>query len=48
VKGIAPDVPMGSIYAGILPFWAAMVVCVAIITAFPQIVMIVPDTMMGK
>ena len=48
VKGIAQDVPMGRIFAGIMPFWAAMIVCVFIITAFPQIVMIVPDTMMGK
>ena len=45
VKGIAEDVPMGKIFAGILPFWIAMVVCVAIITAFPQIVMILPNTM---
>jgi len=46
VKGIAEDVPMGRIFAGILPFWIAMVVCVAIITAFPQIVMFLPNTMM--
>ena len=45
VKGIAEDVSMGRIFAGILPFWIAMVVCVAIITAFPQIVMILPNTM---
>ncbi|MGQ0543799.1 MAG: TRAP transporter large permease [Betaproteobacteria bacterium] len=48
VKGIAEDVPMGRIFAGIMPFWFAMVACVAIITAFPEIVMIVPNTMMGK
>jgi tripartite ATP-independent transporter DctM subunit len=48
VKGIAEDVPMGRIFAGIMPFWAAMIVCVLLLTAFPQIVMIVPDTMMGK
>jgi TRAP-type C4-dicarboxylate transport system permease large subunit len=48
VKGIAENVPMGRIFAGIMPFWTAMIVCVAILTAFPQIVMIVPDTMMGK
>jgi TRAP-type C4-dicarboxylate transport system permease large subunit len=48
VKGIAPDVPMGRIFAGIMPFWAAMIVCVFVLAALPQIVMIVPDTMMGK
>jgi len=46
VKGIAEDVPMGRIFAGILPFWIAMVVCVAIIIAFPQTVMFLPNTMM--
>jgi len=48
VKGIAEDVPMGRIFAGIMPFLVAMLACVFILTAFPQIVMIVPDTMMGK
>jgi tripartite ATP-independent transporter DctM subunit len=48
VKGIAEDVPMGRIFAGIMPFWVAMVVCVLTLTAFPQIVMIVPETMMGR
>jgi TRAP-type C4-dicarboxylate transport system permease large subunit len=48
VKGIAQDVPMGRIFAGIMPFWLAMVLCVFILTAFPQVVMIVPETMMGK
>ena len=46
VKGVAEDVPMGRIFAGITPFWIAMLVCVLVITAFPQIVMILPNTMM--
>jgi tripartite ATP-independent transporter DctM subunit len=46
VKGIAEDVPMGRIFAGIMPFWLAMVACVAMLTAFPQIAMILPNTMM--
>jgi tripartite ATP-independent transporter DctM subunit len=48
VKGIAQDVPMGRIWDGIMPFWGAMILCVFILMAFPQIVTIVPDTMMGK
>ena len=48
VKGIAQDVPMSRIWDGIMPFWGAMIVCVLILMAFPQIVTIVPDTMMGK
>jgi tripartite ATP-independent transporter DctM subunit len=46
VKGIAEDVPMGQIFAGIMPFWLAMIVCVAILIAFPQIAMLLPNTMM--
>jgi tripartite ATP-independent transporter DctM subunit len=46
VKGVAEDVPMGGIFAGIMPFWIAMVVCIAILIAFPQIAMLLPNTMM--
>jgi len=45
VKGIAEDVPMYRIFAGILPFWVAMIVCVGILIAFPQIALILPNTM---
>jgi TRAP-type C4-dicarboxylate transport system permease large subunit len=45
VKGVAEDVPMGKIFTGILPFWLAMMVCVLLIVAFPQIVLFLPDSM---
>jgi len=45
VKGIAEDVPMYRIFAGILPFWVAMIVCVVLLIAFPQIALILPNTM---
>lgn len=45
VKGLVPDVPMSEIFAGIIPFWFAMMVCIAILIAFPDIAMIVPNTM---
>lgn len=45
VKGIAQDVPMGDIFRGILPFWAAMVVCAALLIAFPQIALVLPNAM---
>ena len=45
VKGLVPDVPMGQIFFGILPFWVAMIVCVALLIAFPDIALIVPNTM---
>ncbi len=45
VKGIAEDVPMSRIFAGILPFWIAMAVCLAILVAFPEIALFLPNTM---
>jgi tripartite ATP-independent transporter DctM subunit len=48
VKGVAPHVPLGQIYVGILPFWVAMAVCVALLVAFPDIALFLPDTMMGR
>lgn len=45
VKGIAEDVPMTQIFAGILPFWIAMAACLAILVAFPGIALFLPDTM---
>jgi tripartite ATP-independent transporter DctM subunit len=47
VKGVAEDVPMGRIFAGILPFWVAMVVCLLILIAFPQIALILPNSMIN-
>ncbi len=45
VKGIAADVPMRHIFIGILPFWLAMIVALAILVAVPEIALILPNTM---
>jgi tripartite ATP-independent transporter DctM subunit len=45
VKGLVPDVPMGQIFLGILPFWVAMGVCVVLLIAFPDIALVVPNNM---
>lgn len=45
LHGVAKEVPMYTIFRGILPFWAAMIVCIALLTAFPQIVLWLPNTM---
>jgi len=45
VKSIAEDVPMSEIFIGILPFWFAMGVCLAIIVFFPDIALFLPNTM---
>lgn len=43
VKGIAPDVPIETIFKGTLPFLVAMIVCMAILLIFPQIVTFLPS-----
>ena len=48
VKGVAPKVPLSEVYWGILPFWLAMGVCVILLVAFPQIALILPNTMLGR
>jgi TRAP-type C4-dicarboxylate transport system permease large subunit len=45
VKGVAEDVPMSRIFAGILPFWLAMIACVLILIALPQIALVLPNSM---
>jgi tripartite ATP-independent transporter DctM subunit len=45
VKGLVPDVPMSEIFAGIVPFWLAMMVCIAILIVFPDIALFIPDRM---
>jgi tripartite ATP-independent transporter DctM subunit len=45
VKGLVPDTPIGTIFRGILPFWAAMGVCIVLLVLFPQIALFIPNTM---
>ena len=47
VKGIAGDVPMRNIFMGILPFWLAMGICLALLVVFPQIALFLPNTMIN-
>jgi len=42
VKGIAPEVPMNDIFKGILPFWVAMAVAIAMLVAWPELAMYLP------
>jgi C4-dicarboxylate transporter, DctM subunit len=43
IKGVAPDVPLEIIFRGILPFLAAIIVCISILIAFPQIALYLPN-----
>jgi tripartite ATP-independent transporter DctM subunit len=47
VKGLVPDVPLSKVFAGILPFWIAMAVCLILIIIFPQIALFQPNTMIN-
>ncbi len=47
VKGIAPTVPMSTIFRGVLPFWVAMLIALALLIAFPQLALIIPQSMFG-
>ena len=39
------DIPMYTIFRGIFPFLMAMMVCVALLIAFPEISLFLPSTM---
>ncbi|CAG1006722.1 MAG: TRAP transporter large permease [Rhizobiaceae bacterium] len=45
VKSVAHDVPMATIFRGVLPFWLAMAACLLAIVIFPQIALIIPQAM---
>jgi C4-dicarboxylate transporter DctM subunit len=42
IKGVAQDVPLETIFKGILPFLVAIVVAVIILMIFPQIATFLP------
>ncbi len=46
MHGIAKDVPLGTIFRGVMPFVAVVLVFVALITAFPEIVLWLPRVAM--
>jgi tripartite ATP-independent transporter DctM subunit len=46
MHGIAKDVPLGTIFRGVMPFVAVVLVFVAVITAFPEIVLWLPRVAM--
>ncbi|MEM0946946.1 MAG: TRAP transporter large permease [Pseudomonadota bacterium] len=45
VKSVATDVPLSRIFAGVLPFWGAMIVCIVLLVFFPQIALLLPTAM---
>ncbi len=47
VKSVAPGVPLGRMFRGVAPFWVAMLITLALLVAFPQISLILPNTMIN-
>ena len=47
IKGVAKDVPLATIYKGVLPFIVADVAHVALLVALPQLVTFLPSLMYG-
>ncbi len=43
IKGIAEDVPLETIFKGILPFLGALIIAVGILMAFPEIATFLPS-----
>ena len=47
VKSVAPRVPLGQIFVGVIPFWVAMLITLVLLIAFPSISLMLPETMIG-
>ncbi|GAA6147810.1 TRAP transporter large permease [Pseudooceanicola nitratireducens] len=47
VRGVAGDVPLTTVFRGVFPFLAAMILALLLIIAFPGIALFLPDTMFG-
>jgi tripartite ATP-independent transporter DctM subunit len=47
IKNIAPDIPLGDIMWGVLPFVGLMLLAVVLICVFPGIATALPDAVMG-
>ncbi|MEE8396354.1 MAG: hypothetical protein V3S29_09890 [bacterium] len=45
IKGVAPDVPLGTICRGVPPFVVAQIPPIATLAIFPQIALWLPSTM---
>ena len=45
MSAIATDVPMYTIFRGLLPFWGAFIILVVILVLFPQISLFLPNLM---
>ncbi len=47
LQGVAKDVPMYTVFAGVFPFWLVLVAVIIILIIFPEICLFLPNLMMG-
>jgi C4-dicarboxylate transporter DctM subunit len=47
IGGMTKDVPMYNIFRGVVPFVIALAACLALVIAFPDIALFLPNTMMN-
>ena len=47
VKGVAPDVPVYTMFRGIVPFWLALLATLILIALIPQLATLLPNAMYG-
>ncbi|MDE2654058.1 MAG: TRAP transporter large permease [Gemmatimonadota bacterium] len=47
VKSVAPDVPVGTMFRGIVPFWLAMLAALILIGLLPALATVLPNAMFG-
>ena len=47
VKGVAPDVPVQTMFRGIVPFWLAMLATLILIALLPGLATLLPNAMFG-
>ena len=45
VRNVAKDVALATVFRGVTPFLIAMLVCLALIVAFPEIALVIPNSM---
>ena len=45
VRNVAGDVALGTVFRGVFPFLIAMIVCLFLIILFPQIALLIPNSM---
>jgi TRAP-type C4-dicarboxylate transport system permease large subunit len=46
VSGLAPDIPIGTIFRGVSIFLIAYVICLALLIIFPRMALYLPGSLM--